>query len=89
MRIPKVPQDVPVENDNRQAITNITAGRNICMEADLASTTPATKSAAPSESVIAFKDHASVRIAIGGTIALKPSSTHDIQPLKFNTLLQR
>ena len=47
----------------------------------------ATKVAAPSVSVIVFRLHASTRIRIAGTIALKPSGRHFIHSANGSTLL--
>ena len=49
--------------------------------------TPATYSAAPRLSVIAFNVHANVRIRIAGTMALNPSGTQDMDSLNLSTFL--
>ena len=48
---------------------------------------PATNSAIPRLSVIAFNVHARVRIRIGATIALNPSGMQPIASLKLITPL--
>ena len=88
IRIPNVPHDVPVANPSKQAITNIIPGRKLMNEPALCSTKLATYGAAPRLSVIAFKDHANVRIKIGGTIALNPSGIHSMQSVKLKTFLE-
>ena len=87
IRIPNVPQDVPVAKDNPHAIRKMIAGMIPMNEPFDLSTISATYSAAPKESVIALRDHASVRIRIGGTIALKPSSMLDMHSLNLRILL--
>ena len=86
IRIPKVPQEVPVENARKHATRKIIAGRKFISEPALFCTVSATKTAAPRESVIAFSVQAKVRIKIAGTIALKPSGRHFIQSEKLRTL---
>jgi hypothetical protein len=89
IRIPNVPQEVPVANERTHAIKKITAGKTLINEPFVESTTPATNSAAPRESVIAFRVHARVRIEIGATIALNPSSRQAMHSLNLRTLLTR
>ena len=89
IKIPKVPQEVPVENARKHATKKIIAGRKFIREPALFCTASATKTAAPKESVIAFNVHAKVRIRMAGTMALKPSGRHFIQSVKFKTLLSR
>ena len=86
MRIPKVPQEVPVENARKHATMKMIAGRKFIRDPALFCTVSATNTAAPSESVMAFSVQAKVRIRIAGTMALKPSGRQAIQSLKLNTL---
>ena len=86
IRIPKVPQEVPVENARKHATTKMIAGRKFIKDPALLCTVSATKTAAPRESVIAFKVHAKVRIRMAGTMALKPLGRHFIQSVKLKTL---
>ena len=72
MRMPKVPHDVPVAKAKNAATMNMMAGRSIWSSAALPATVDDTYSAAPSESVMLFRVHASVRMSIAGTIASKP-----------------
>ena len=78
MSTPNVPQLVPVAKASRQPIRNTMAGRNICMPSAPLFTRSRTKYFAPRESVMAFSDHANVRIIMAGTIALKPSGMQPI-----------
>lgn len=72
IRMPNVPQDVPVAKARKAATTKMMAGKNICSPAALLATTLDTYSAAPSESVMLFSVQASVSIKMAGTIASKP-----------------
>jgi len=89
MRIPNVPQDVPVENARKLATMNIIAGRNaprLPAEPFIASSkNPAALS---SPVVIFLSAVANVRIVIAGTIALNPLGMQFIASLKEITLLQ-
>ena len=82
IRMPKVPQDVPVAKARKQPMRNTMAGSSIWNPAAECSTTAATYSRAPSESVMAFRLHAKVRIMMAGTMALKPSGMQAIISLK-------
>ena len=86
IRMPKVPQEVPVAKDRPTAIRKMIAGRKPSMFPALFSTMPATYSAAPRESVIAFRVQARERIMMAGTIALKPSDRQLMHSLKLRTL---
>ena len=86
IRIPKVPQDVPVAKARKHPIKKIIAGSRLIKLPATDFTAFATNSAAPRLSVIAFRVHAKVRIRIAGTMALKPSGIHAIQSLKDITL---
>ena len=72
IRIPKVPQDVPVAKARKAATRKMMAGKSIWSSEALLATTVDTYSAAPSESVILFRVHARVRIRMAGTIASNP-----------------
>ena len=72
IRIPKVPQLVPVAKARNAPIRKMMAGRSAIRFPAAWLMVPATKSAAPRLSVMAFKVQAKVRIRIAGTIALKP-----------------
>ena len=87
MRIPNVPHEVPLANASTHATKKMIAGKKLIKEAALPLTSASTYGAAPRLSVIAFKDHAIVRIRIAGTIALKPSGRHPIHSLKERTFL--
>ena len=86
IRIPKVPQEVPVAKARKHPTTKIIAGRKFKTPLALASTTPATYTSAPRLSVMAFKDQAKVRIMMAGTIALKPSGMQAMHSENFSTL---
>ena len=85
IRIPKVPQEVPVANASPHPTRKIMAGRITSIPPATERMASSTNTAAPSESVIAFSVHAKVRIMIAGTIALNPSGMHPIQSLKLTT----
>ena len=87
IRIPKVPQEVPVAKARKHPIRNTIAGRKFIRLPAADSVAICTKSAAPRLSVIAFKVQAKVRIRIAGTIALNPSGIHSIQERNTRTLL--
>src|SRR5690606_24066283 len=72
-RMPKVPQEVPVEKDIPTATAKTIAGRRILSPAALPAKTPLTYSLAPRRFVTPLKVQAKVKIRIAGTIALKPS----------------
>ena len=86
IRIPKVPQEVPVAKARKQPTRKMMAGRKFMKEPAVCSTAAATNSLAPRLSVMAFKVHAKVRIKIAGTIALKPEGRHSIHSEKLKTL---
>ena len=81
IRIPKVPQEVPVENDKPTATKNITAGKKLANPAAAPSITPLTYSAPPNKPVMFFKEVANVNIKIAGTIAMNPLGIHSIASL--------
>ena len=85
MRMPKVPHDVPVAKARNIATTKMMAGSRSCSVPALSLTSPATYSAAPSESVMDFSDHARQSISIAGTIASNPLMRHDMASLKAST----
>ena len=87
IRIPKVPQEVPVANARPTAITNTIAGRKFCRDCALPDTRSATYVSAPRDSVTDFSVHARTRIMIAGTIALKPSVRLSMHSLNLRTLL--
>ena len=86
--IPKVPHEVPVENDRPTAIRKMIAGSSIWKPAALPSTRFEIYIFAPRESVIALRVHAQQRISIAETIALKPSGRDPISSLKLIFLLK-
>ena len=86
IRIPKVPQEVPVANASRHPTTKIIAGSRFTIPDALPLIRAATNSAAPRLSVMDFRVHAKVRIMIAGTIALKPSGIQSIHSLNPSTL---
>jgi hypothetical protein len=71
IRIPKVPQLVPVAKAMKQAETNIMAGRRFA-RAPAFAITDLTKSSLPRREVVFLRAVARVRMIIAGTIALKP-----------------
>ena len=85
IRIPKVPQEVPVANASPQPTRKIKAGSRFNRPFAQPPIIEATYSAAPKLSVIAFKVHAQVRIRIAGTMDLKPSGIQDIHSSKRMT----
>ncbi len=85
IRIPKVPQEVPVAKARKHPTTKIIAGRKFINAPALDSTSPATYRSAPRLSVIAFSVHAKVRIRIAGTMARNPSGIQSIHSLKEST----
>src|SRR5690554_1467706 len=84
-RMPKVPQDVPVENDIPIATANTIAG-SIIFRPVAPSKIVLTYSLAPRRFVIPLKVHANVRMRIAGTIALNPSGKHSMHSSKLSTL---
>ena len=89
IRIPNVPQLVPVANARKHPTRKMIAGRRFTIPSALPATMPATYSAAPRLSVIDFSVHAKTRIRIAGTIALNPSGRHAIHSSNFSTRLTR
>ena len=87
IRIPKVPHDVPVENESTQATRNIIAGRKLARPAAAEFIRTRTYSAAPRSEVIFLSAVAKVRIKIAGTIALKPLGMQAIASLNVTTRL--
>ena len=81
MRIPNVPQDVPVENAMKQAATKMIAGRKMLRPCAFARAvlTNVSESRRP---VIFLRLVAIVRMRIAGTIAKKPFVMHSIASLK-------
>ncbi len=73
IKIPKVPQEVPVANASKTPITNTIAGKNDWKLPAEFCTSSSTNCLAPRESVIAFRLQANVRINIAGTMDLNPS----------------
>ena len=86
IRMPKVPQLVPVAKASRQPTRKIMAGRITSIPPATERIASSTNTAAPSESVIAFSVHAKVRISIAGTMDLKPSGIHAMQSRNGSTL---
>jgi hypothetical protein len=86
MRIPNVPQDVPVEKAIPQATKKIIAGKNLSRPLADANA-PSTKASELSRPVIFLSVVAIVRIRIAGTIAIKPFGIHSIASLKETSLL--
>ena len=82
IRMPNVPQLVPVENARMIAITKMIAGRKFIRPIAGPLMRSEMKIFAPSESVIDFNVHAQQRIMIAGTIALKPSGKASMQSRK-------
>lgn len=74
MRIPKVPQEVPVANERPTAMRKMMAGSRLTKEAAEVLTMSAIKIFAPRLSVMPFSVQAKVRMRIAGTMALKPSA---------------
>ena len=72
IRMPKVPQLVPVAKASSAATMKMMAGNSCCSPEALPATTPDTYSAAPKESVMLFSVHARVRMRMAGTIDSKP-----------------
>ena len=72
MRIPNVPQDVPVANARTQATRNIIAGRNEPRASACPLMRSPTKYLAPRIEVMFLRAVAKVRMSIAGTIAIKP-----------------
>jgi len=87
IKIPKVPQEVPVENERIQATKKMIAGRKLARPAAAEFIRPSTYSAAPKRPVIFLRAVANVRIKIAGTIALKPLGIQAIASLKVTTRL--
>ena len=85
IRMPKVPQLVPVAKARPQPTRKITAGSRLTIAPVLWRTRASTNTSAPRLSVMAFRVQAKVRIRMAGTIALKPSGRHSMQALKFST----
>ena len=65
------------------------AGSSDIRDSAKAEVMPATNSAIPRLSVIALSVHASVRMRIGATIALKPSGMQSMAAVNPMTLLSR
>ena len=87
MRIPNVPHEVPLANARTHATKKMIAGKKLISADALFLTSASTYGAAPRLSVIAFNDHAIVRMRIAGTIALNPSGRDCIHSLKESTFL--
>ena len=87
IRIPNVPQLVPVANARNTAITNIITGRKLTNSEAEPLMIEATNSFAPKLSVIALIDHANVRIRICGIIEENHLGIHSMNYLNETTLL--
>ena len=85
IRIPKVPQEVPVAKDSRQPIRKIMAGRKFISPTAEPFTISATKAPAARSSVMDFRVQAKVRIRMAGTMALKPSGRQAMHFSKVST----
>ena len=86
MRIPKVPQLVPVAKAMPQARRKRTTGIKFFSAPALRSSS-LTKSLLPRQYfVMPARDHAKVRMSIAGTIALKPSAKELKNSLKLTIL---
>ena len=79
IRMPNVPQLVPVENERITAMTKMIAGRKFQSAAAGPLMRSEMNTFAPSASVMPFSVHAQQRIMIAGTIALKPSGKASMQ----------
>ena len=71
IKIPNVPQDVPVANAIPQATRKIIAGNRLCSTVAEPPTSSATYTSAPKSPVTPERVHAKVRIKMGETMALK------------------
>ena len=89
IKIPKVPQDVPVAKARNTPIRNTIAGRKAWKLPAELSTRAATNSFAPRESVIAFRLQAKVKIKIAGTIDLNPSGIESMISVNLMFLRMR
>ena len=87
IRIPKVPQEVPVANAIRHATTKIMAGRKLCSDPASARAF-CTNTSEERRPVIFLREVAIVRIIIAGTIAIKPFGKQAIASLKERSLLK-
>ena len=85
IRMPKVPQDVPVANASPHPTRKMMAGSRFNRLFAQPLIAEATYSAAPRLSVMDFKVQAQVKIRMAGTIALKPSGTQDMDSSKVRT----
>ena len=75
MRMENVPQDVPVAKARNSATTKMIAGSMMVRPLADPSSIPATNCGAPREDLVMPPMlHASTRIRIAGTMALKPSA---------------
>ena len=91
MRIPKVPQDVPVANAMKTATTKMMAGSRDCRPAATPFMAPSTKAEAlriSSPVVRFFREVARVRMMIGAIMAMKPSGTLFMASLNVMSFLQ-
>ena len=86
IRIPNVPQEVPVAKEIPQATRNIIAGKKLCKEPAEARA-PCTNVSESKRPVIFLREVAIVRIKIAGTIAIKPLGMQSIASLKETSLL--
>ena len=78
MRIPKVPQLVPVAKARKHPMRNTIAGRNAWKFCADPFTTVSTKTLDPRLSDMALRDQANVRISMADTIDSNPFGTHSI-----------
>ena len=85
IRIPKVPQEVPVAKARQHPTRKTMAGRKFIRLLALDCTRSATNTSAPRLSVMAFSVQAKVRIRIAGTMALKPSGIQLMHSLNLVT----
>ena len=89
MRMPNVPQDVPVAKLRPQPIRKMIAGSSDRKLPAEPRTSAATYCCAPSESVIALSVHANVKIRMAGTMDLKPSGMASMHSVNFITRVAR
>ena len=85
IRIPNVPQDVPVENAITQATIKMIAGKNTA-RLDAPERRLSTNTSEPSPLVIFLSAVAKVRIRIAGTIATNPLGIEAIDSLNVIAL---
>ena len=86
IRIPKVPQEVPVEKLSRQATRKMMAGRKLKRDPAAVFITPATKYLPPRRPVMFFREVARHRMVMGGTMLINPLGMQAMASLKLITL---